>query len=349
LIDLFPLPGELKSQVEGRNRSGSNRSVTLQIRDAAAKDRPLGDSEKRASYERFYGLDERPFALSADPRFAYHSEAFDHAAQAMLDAIRRRDGVVMLTGELGIGKTVLCRAVMEQLDRRTLTSIVADPFASPEDLLRTVLVDFGVISPADRSTRPRAKASLADLSAALRGFLHSLSALEAFAVVIVDDAHNLSLEQLRHIGTVAEIGGDEHLLQLMLVGRPRLAANVLKRGMRPLFDRVSTHATLGRLGEYEIGGYVTHRLQIAGSSVRASFDSEAIDQLFAVSRGVPRVVNALCDRALARGAEKSSRTIGGRLIRSAAADLTLTLRSKALAAFRAIATAGGIALLVLWA
>src|SRR5437660_4935837 len=88
-----------------------------------------------------HGLHERPFSLSSDPGFLFHSVAHDRAAQAMLDAIRRRDGIVVLTGEVGVGKTILCRAVMDQLDRRTLTSLIADPFDGAEDLLKTLLLD----------------------------------------------------------------------------------------------------------------------------------------------------------------------------------------------------------------
>jgi general secretion pathway protein A len=304
--------------------------------------------EKPAGYEGFYGFDERPFTLDTDPRFLYHSEAHDRAAQAMLDAIRRRDGIVMLTGELGMGKTTLCRAVMEQLDRRTLTSLVAAPFVAPEDLLRTVLVDFGVISQADRSVGPLAQASLADLSAALRDFLCSLAPLQAFAVVIIDEAQSLSVDLLKQIVVVADTRGDEQLLQLMLVGQPALAAALLKQGMRQLFQRVSARATLGPLREDEIFGYVTHRLQVAGPSARVEFDAGALEQLHALSRGVPRVVTLLCDRALTAGAQESASTIDERLVRAAAEDLDLAPRvSKTAAAARTAAMAAGFALLML--
>jgi general secretion pathway protein A len=269
------------------------------------------------------GLHEHPFSLSSDPRFLYHSVAHDRAAQAMLDAIRRRDGIVVLTGEVGVGKTILCRAVVEQLDRRTLTSLISDPFDGAEDLLKTVLVDFGVISRDDVTHGRLARASLADLSAALRDFLFSLAPLQAFAVVIVDEAQRLPVELLDEIRAVAELGGDEQLLQVMLVGRPALSATLAKPELRQLVGRVSARASLGPLASDEVAGYVTHRLGIAGMSPHVEFDDPSVARLYELSGGVPRTINLLCDRALALGQAASSGTIDEWMVDSAAEDLDL--------------------------
>ena len=266
---------------------------------------------------------EQPFSLSSDPRFLYHSVAHDRAAQAMLDAIRRRDGVVVLTGEPGVGKTILCRAVMEQLDRRTLTSLVADPFDSAEDLLKTVLVDFGVISRDDVAHGRLARASLAELSAVVRDFLFSLAPLQAFAVVIIDEAQRLSVELLDQIRAVGELGRNERLLQLMLVGHPALSSTLAKPELRQLLRRVSARASLGPLASDEIAGYVSHRLGLAGMGPRVEFDDPSIARLYDLSGGVPRTINLLCDRALAMGQAGYASTIDGRMVDSAAAELDL--------------------------
>jgi type II secretory pathway predicted ATPase ExeA len=292
-----------------------------------------------------YGLHEQPFSLSSDPRFLYHSVAHDRAAQAMLDAIRRRDGIVVLTGEVGVGKTLLCRAVVEQLDRRTLTSLISDPFDGAEDLLKTVLVDFGVISRDDVTHGRLARASLADLSTALRDFLFSLAPLQAFAVVIIDEAQRLSVELLDEIRAIAELGGDEQLLQLILVGRPALSATLAKPELRQLVRRLSARASLGPLASDEVAGYVTHRLGIAGTSPRVEFDDPSVARLYELSGGVPRTINLLCDRALAVGQAASASTIDEWMVDSAAEDLDLALPASRSSMVRLAVTVAVLAML----
>src|SRR5260370_4509151 len=125
----------------------------------------------------FYGLHEKPFSLSTDPKFLYHSTAHDHTAQELLSSVGRRDGIVVITGPPGIGKTALCRSVLEELDRHTLTSLLVDPFLSVEDLLQTLLIDFGVLSRDDLASR--AHPSPHDLRVTLQSSLPSLSSLQA--------------------------------------------------------------------------------------------------------------------------------------------------------------------------
>ena len=288
---------------------------------------PPPQPERRASqprtYETFYGLNERPFSPTPDLRFLYHSTAHDRALQAMLDAIRRRDGIVMLTGGAGVGKTILCQAIVEQLDRRTLTSLVADPLVSAEQFLKKVLLDFGVISAADLSKGKLAHAKRADLLTALRDFLYTLPPLEAFAVVIIDEAQSLSADLLGQIRLLAETGGGEELLQVMLVGQPSLASALAKPALRQLFQRVTVRSTLRPLDGDEIGGYVAHRLSVAGTRPRVEFDDAALSRVYELSGGVPRVVNVLCDRALATGQRASASTINVRMVNAAAEELDL--------------------------
>jgi type II secretory pathway predicted ATPase ExeA len=148
------------------------------------------------TYEPYFGLREKPFSLSADPRFFFRNPSHGATFDALLEGIRRREGILVLTGEVGTGKTTVCRSVLQALDRKTFAAFVPDPFLSREDLLKTLLVDFGVVSMDDvRAGRLRG-ASRTDLSYPLYEFLTSLQPLQAFAVVMIDEAQNLPTELL---------------------------------------------------------------------------------------------------------------------------------------------------------
>lgn len=282
---------------------------------------------KPSAAERAYGLVEKPFALSTDPRFFYHSTPHDAVSQQLLTAIRNRDGLVVLTGDLGTGKTTLCRVVMEQLDRRTLTSFVGDPFLSGEELLRKVLADFGVARdfgvPQDTredATHGRA-ATGRDLIGTLRSFVESLASLEARAVVILDEAQNAPPEVLEQVRTLCEAAEASSHLQVVLVGQPALVTLLRQPDNRTLQQRVTVRGILAPLPADEIGAYIQHRLSIAGSS-RVQFDEAALAGIHRLSHGIPRVVNLICDRALAH-ASASAGAIGAAAIDAAAQDLDL--------------------------
>ena len=322
-LDLFPSGGDINTALTASPAAQPAVEPERPSLEPRFRERRSADRAKPSGYEQFYGLEEPPFSLAADPRYLYHSQSHDRAAQAVLDAIRNREGIVLLTGAVGLGKTLLCRAVLEELDRRTLTSYVTDPSMSPQELLKTILVDFGVISHADRATGRLAHASVADLQAALRDFLYTLAPIHAFAVVILDDAHGLSIELLRHVGVLAESGGGERLLQVILVGQPTLINTVTKTSLRPIFQQASTHATLTPLEPEEVEDYVNHRLNVGGRNARVAFDRSAIAELQTLSQGVPRMINLLCDRALLEGAQQSAGVIGEPLVRRAAEHLDL--------------------------
>src|SRR5947207_190752 len=153
---------------------------------------PLGGRSALLTYEPYYGLKEKPFSLSVDPHFLYRSRSHAPIYDDLLAGIRRREGLIVLTGDIGTGKTTLCRAVLQDLDRKTFTTFVPDPFVSREDLLKIMLIDFGVMSVDDLKTGRLNGASSPDLSYPLYEFLNSLVPLQAFAVLIIDEAQNLS-------------------------------------------------------------------------------------------------------------------------------------------------------------
>ena len=289
---------------------------------AAPVHRPASKApaSSRPSYESFYGLGESAFALNTDPRFFYHSAPHDEASQRLLTAIREREGLVVLTGPAGAGKTTLCRAVVEQLDRRTLTSLVSEPFASGEELLTRVLADFGVLSPEELAHGSRATAR--ELSTTLQSFIESsLAPLPANAVVIVDDAENVPPRVFDEVRLLCEAADASLHLQVVLAGQPRLATLLREPANKQLQQRVAVRCRLEPLPPDDIAGYINHRLAIAGAGVRVEFDESACAKIHELSGGLPRVVNQLADRSLARGFEATAAVIDAEIVESAARDL----------------------------
>jgi len=277
------------------------------------------------TYEPFYGLREKPFSLSADPRFLFRSPAHAPAFDELLAGIRRREGLIVLTGEIGTGKTTLCRSVLQHLDRRTFAAFVADPFVSREDLLKTLLADFGVISIGDLTRSGRfTGASRSDLSFLLYEFLDSLVPLQAFAVLIIDEAQNLSLPLLEEIRILSELERREKLLQVVLVGQPELRASLKLPQMRQVDQRVSVRCELKPLDADGVAGYVNHRLQVAGHGKQAvDFTKAALEAIHQGSSGVPRLINRICDRALQQASLSVTRQIDTHFIWTALDDLGL--------------------------
>jgi general secretion pathway protein A len=264
--------------------------------------RSLTGSPALLTYEPYYGLREKPFSLSTDPRFLYHSAAHAGTFEDLLLAIRRREGLIVLTGDIGTGKTTLCKAVLERLDRKTFTTFVPDPFVTREALLKMLLLDFGVMSVDDLKSGRMAGTSHPDLSYPLYDFLKSLVPLQAFAVLIIDEAQNLSASLLEEIRILSDLEAPDKLLQVVLIGQLELRAKLKLPEMRQLDQRVSARCSLEPLDREGVAGYISHRLSVAGGADdRVRFAPEAIDALFRSSGGVPRVVNLICDRALHRG------------------------------------------------
>ena len=285
---------------------------------------PVARTSASLTYEPFYGLREKPFSLSADPRFLFRSPSHAPAFDELLSGIRRREGLIVLTGEIGTGKTTLCRSVLQHLDRRTFASFVADPFVSREDLLKTLLVDFGVISIGDLTRGRFNGATRSDLSYPLYEFLDSLVPLQAFAVVVIDEAQNLSLPLLEEIRILSELERREKLLQVVLVGQPELRSNLKLPQMRQVDQRVSVRCELNPLDVQGVAGYVNHRLKVAAhGESRAQFTAAALEAVYEGSAGVPRLINRICDRALQRASASQHLRVDAAIIREALEHLGL--------------------------
>ena len=300
------------------------------------------------TYEPFYGLSEKPFSLSTDPRFIYRSASHDRALQDLVDALGRGDGIMLLTGEAGIGKTTLCRSLVDQLGRRTVTSFITAPVISVDDVLRTVLVDFGVVSREDVTRGRLAVATRQELETAIGDFAASLAPLQASAVIIVDEAQDVPSDTLEPLAALSEAGSVDRRVQILLVGQPTLHSLLRHRQILALERSVAARCRLETLTAEEVIGYVVHRLAVAGTNARVEFDDGAFAELYAATRGVPRLVNLVCDGALTRGYETSASVIDDQLIAGAAANLELVpLRSGARRVARIAAMALGFIALML--
>jgi len=275
-------------------------------------------------YESYYGFTEKPFSLTPDPKYLYRSESHANAFDLLQYAIRRREGFVAITGDIGTGKTTLCRALLEQIDRTTFTALVLNPFLTEEELLKRILQDFGVISREDARHGRLASASKQELIDTLYDFLLSLVALKASAVLIIDEAQNLPMAVLEQIRILSNLETDkEKLLQIILVGQLDLQSLLRAPELRQLDQRISIRYELQPLDRDSVAAYIAHRLTIAGAAASVTFTSDAIDAVHRFSAGIPRLINLICDRALLSGFSTHSPRITGEHVTHAANGLDI--------------------------
>ncbi|MBZ0113250.1 MAG: AAA family ATPase [Thermoanaerobaculia bacterium] len=243
-------------------------------------------------YNEFYGFDEPPFNITPDPKFLFfshsHREAFDH----LLFGIRERKGFIQLTGEVGAGKTTLCRALLDQLGEEYKTALILNPRLTPTQLLRAILSELELPQRRDRS------ACLRELN---RYLLEQMEA--GFDVVLlIDEAQDMDAKLLEEVRLLSNLETDERkLLQIVLVGQPELRTLLDDPGLRQLRQRITVRYHLGPLSREDVANYIRFRLTVAGGSSRPTFSRWALRAIQRYSRGVPRLVNAVCDKALLCG------------------------------------------------
>jgi len=277
-------------------------------------------------YEQYYGFVQPPFTLTPDPRFLYRSESHEEAITLLQQAIRRKEGFIVLTGDIGTGKTTSCRALLEQLDASVFTSLILNPFLSVEELLREVLLDFGVVSREGVRSGRIATASKHDLISTLHEFLLSLMPIHGSAVLIIDEAQHLTSQVLEQIRIISNLETNESkLLQIVLVGQLNLLDVLAAAEMRQLDQRISIRATLKPLNRQEVEAYIAHRLWVARGSTAVTFEPAALDLVHAYTGGVPRIINLVCDRSLMQGAQMRINRLTPAIIEEAAGSLGLRL------------------------
>jgi general secretion pathway protein A len=244
-------------------------------------------------YLEYYGLSEPPFDLAPNPRFLYfsprHREAFNH----LLYGLRERKGFVQLTGEVGCGKTTLCRALLRELGVGYETALILNPWLGPNDLLPAVAAEFGL-----HSVGGTARETLGILN----DFLLKQHELGREAVLVVDEAQDLTAEHLEQVRLLSNLETDESkLLQIILLGQPELRARLEQHELRQLRQRITVRFHLGPLRPDELGPYIQYRLGVAGGNGRPQFTAAALWRVQLYSRGIPRLINALCDKCMLAG------------------------------------------------
>lgn len=264
-------------------------------------------------YLEFYGLKEMPFNITPDPRFlffsAQHREAFEH----LLYGIEHRKGFIELTGEVGSGKTTLCRAVLSSLSSRVKTALVLNPWLKESQLLRAILNDFGL------EVKDRDRLSQIEQ---LNEFLLEQTKLGNNVAVIIDEAQDLPSEVMEQIRLLSNLETDQHkLMQIVLAGQPELHHRLQRREFRQLQQRIMIRCYLRPLTEEETGEYIAHRLHVAGADSRVRFDPAAVHLVQEYAQGTPRVINSLCDRVMLAGFVGGQHVLGASEVERALKDM----------------------------
>jgi general secretion pathway protein A len=267
-------------------------------------------------YEAHYGFLEKPFSLTPDPKYLYPSLRHTEAVAHLEYARRERGGFVLVTGEVGTGKTMLTRYFLSRLDATTATALVLYPALTAAELLRSILEDFHV---------PVTGSSLKDHVDALHRFLLQARAEGRQVVLLIDEAQDLSPEVLEQVRLISNLETDtEKLIQIVLVGQSELQEMLARRELRQLAQRVTARYHLGPLSRQETEDYVRHRLNVAGGEGKVVFTTEGLAAVHERSGGVPRLVNLICDRALLAGYVGGTRTIEAVMVQRAAAEVAGT-------------------------
>ncbi len=264
-------------------------------------------------YEQFYGFQESPFNITPDPRFLFFSEKHREAFSHLLFGVRERKGFIQITGEVGAGKTTLCRALLEELGDDYKTALILNPVLTGDQLLWLILTELGLPTGDDDRMR---------LLARLNEFLLDQVAHGMDVVLLIDEAQDLSRELLEEIRLLSNLETDQRkLLQIVLVGQPELRDLLDDPALRQLRQRITVRYHLRPLSAWETEAYIQHRLHVAGANSRPSFSSWALWRIYRYSRGVPRLINAVCDKALLAGYVSGSDHLTGAHVRRAVREL----------------------------
>jgi len=269
-------------------------------------------------YETFYGLQEKPFSLTPDPGFFYRYAGHQEALNVLLIALQNGEGFIQVTGEVGTGKTLLCRRLLHLLQDTCATAYLPNPLLSPAELYRAIAEDLQLEVPA--------AATLQQLVQLIFRELARLKQQQRPLVILIDEAQAMSHRSLEALRLLSNLETEkEKLLHIVLFAQPELKERLNANELRQLRQRITFTCELDPMGTTEVGAYIHHRLKVAGLDGENLFTPAAIRCLARASRGVPRLVNLLAHKALLASYGKGARKVGRRHARAAVRDSVAAL------------------------
>ncbi|MCP3673097.1 MAG: AAA family ATPase [Gammaproteobacteria bacterium] len=264
-------------------------------------------------YDKYFGLTDKPFSIAPDPRYLFMSEQHREALAHLVYGVGEGGGFVLLTGEVGTGKTTVCRCLLEQLPKNTRIAFILNPKLSATELLANACDELHI----NYSENPNLK----HLTDVLNEFLLKSHAAGLKIVLMIDEAQNLSSEVLEQIRLLTNLETNkEKLLQIILIGQPELKELLARHELRQLAQRITARYHLRPLTAEECESYILHRLEVSGFS-DSLFDKKAIKELFRRTGGIPRLINVLCDRAMLGAYARNRRQIGPNVVKQAASEV----------------------------
>lgn len=260
-------------------------------------------------YEEFFGLNERPFRLTPNPRYVFYSDRYRNALEQLQFGIEQREGFLLLTGVVGTGKTTLSRDLLDHIDDdQHCTALIFNPFLDAEEMLQALLSEFGCTYPRDASKK--------ELLDRLNTFLLAQLVHDKTCIALFDEAQHLSEEFLEQIRVLSNLETEqEKLLQIVLVGQPELRDRIQRPSLAQLDQRVAVRCMLSTLSEEETERYIYHRINVAGGRGGVTFDERAIRLIHREAEGIPRLINLAADRALLAAFVDRSTTVKRKHVR----------------------------------
>ncbi|MBM4128655.1 MAG: AAA family ATPase [Nitrospira sp.] len=265
-------------------------------------------------YREYFGLEELPFSIAPDPRYLYMSEQHREALAHLVYGINSEGGFVLLTGEVGTGKTTVCRCLLEQIPENFNTAFIINSKVSAEELLASICDEL-------RIPYAESRASSKLLVDRINEYLLDAHGRGRKTVLIIEEAQNLATDALEQVRLLTNLETNQcKLLQIIMVGQPELRDLLSKPELRQLAQRITARFHLGPLSKDEVAGYVTHRLAVAGVQ-RKIFPDSTTSIIFRLSRGIPRLINLICDRALLGAYVHGSERVDRRTLKKAAQEV----------------------------
>jgi general secretion pathway protein A len=265
-------------------------------------------------YNAFFGFREKPFKLVPNPDYLYLSKSHEDALAHLTYAVDQGDGFVVIVGEVGTGKTTLCRNFLEQLDNQTESAYIFNPRLDSTQLMSSICNEFGIKTTGQRDIK--------ELLDKLNTYLIAMHRLDRKVVLLIDEAQGLSVESLEMVRLISNLETTRSkLLQIILVGQPELEQKLGSHQLRQLTQRISLNCQLRPLTVSETDGYIRHRVSIAATRPTEIFSSGACSQAFEYSGGVPRLINIICDRALLAAYSQNKPSVNSSLMQGVAAEL----------------------------